>query len=105
MHQRLVRVINPQGLHARPADLIVRCAGQFQSEIQVAKGAERVDCRSILSLLTLGANEGTELLITAQGDDAEDAIAAVAALFEIGFNELESSDTPAIPAAVPDTSP
>ncbi len=85
--ERTVHVINPQGLHARPADLLVRCADGFESTIMVQKGTEKVDCRSILSLLTLGATEGTELKLTAQGHDAEHALAAIGDLFEQGFHE------------------
>lgn len=89
--QRTVRIINPQGLHARPADLLVRCADGFDSKILIHKGSEEVDCRSILSLLTLGATEGTELKLTAQGLDAEDALSAIGELFELGFHELSQS--------------
>ncbi len=85
--ERTVHVINPQGLHARPADLLVRCADGFESTILLQKGAEQVDCRSILSLLTLGATEGTELKLTAQGQDAENALAAISELFRQGFHE------------------
>lgn len=84
---RTVHVINRQGLHARPADLLVRCADGFESIILIQKGAEQVDCRSILSLLTLGATEGTELKLTAQGQDAENALAAIGELFDQGFHE------------------
>lgn len=86
--QKTVVIINPQGLHARPADLLVRCADGFDSTIMIQKGSEQVDCRSILSLLTLGATEGTELILTAQGHDAEAAITAISELFELGFHEL-----------------
>ncbi|MCM2371318.1 HPr family phosphocarrier protein [Aporhodopirellula aestuarii] len=86
--QKTVVIINPQGLHARPADLVVRCAEGFDSTIMIQKGSEKVDCRSILSLLTLGATEGTELQLTAQGHDAEAALAAIGELFELGFHEL-----------------
>ncbi|TWT67343.1 HPr family phosphocarrier protein [Allorhodopirellula solitaria] len=85
--ERIVHVINPQGLHARPADLLVRCADGFESTIMIQKGSEQVDCRSILSLLTLGATEGTELKLTVQGHDAENALAAICELFEQGFHE------------------
>ncbi|SMP40074.1 phosphocarrier protein [Neorhodopirellula lusitana] len=84
-------MINPQGLHARPADLLVRCADGFESEIHLQKGSERVDCRSILSLLTLGATAGTELTLTARGADASVALAAVIELFEKGFHELDQA--------------
>lgn len=87
--ERTVRVVNPQGLHARPADLLVRCADGFESEIHLQKGSETVDCRSILSLLTLGATAGTDLKLTVKGNDAEEAAAAICGLFECGFHELE----------------
>ncbi len=84
---RTVVVKNPQGLHARPADALVRCASRFTSTITIGKGGELVDCKSILSLLTLGAAQGTELLICADGDDAEDALLSIEELFETGFDE------------------
>lgn len=89
--ERRVRVVNSQGLHARPADLLVRCASEFQAEIYIARDAERADCRSILSLLTLGATQNTELVISAKGNDAEEAVSQIAKLFDLGFNELDDS--------------
>ncbi|GAF98905.1 unnamed protein product, partial [marine sediment metagenome] len=71
---RTVTVRNPQGLHARPADLLVRTASKYQSTILIGKDGELVDCKSILSLLTLGAGQGTVLSISADGQDAADAI-------------------------------
>ncbi len=84
---RTVTVINPQGLHARPADLLVRLANQFESTIQIAKDCEPVDCKSILSLLTLGAAQGTELTLSADGTDAQHALDAIVQLFESGFDD------------------
>lgn len=86
--ERTVTVLNPQGLHARPADMIVRAASQFSCNILIGKNGEMVDCKSILSLLTLGATQGTELAVSAQGDDAQSAVSAIGALFESGFDEL-----------------
>ena len=83
-----VTVLNPQGLHARPADLIVRLASQFASMIEIGKQGEWVDAKSILSLLTLGAAQGTELELHATGSDAADAIKAIGELFSQGFNEM-----------------
>ena len=79
---RVVIVANAQGLHARPADLVARRASSFRARIEVVKGNERVDAKSVLGLLTLGAHQGVELLIQACGEDAEDAIAALVELFE-----------------------
>lgn len=84
---RTVTVRNPQGLHARPADMLVRLASKFQSTILIGKDGELVDCKSILSLLTLGAGEGTELSLSADGSDAAEAIESIAHLFEVGFDE------------------
>ena len=84
---RTVTVRNPEGLHARPADLLVREASKFQSTILIGKNGELVDCKSILSLLTLGAAQGTELLISAEGDDAKVALDSIVELFEAGFDD------------------
>ena len=84
---RTVTVCNPQGLHARPADMFVRLASRFQSKIEVLSGQRRVDGKSILDILTLGAAEGTVLSIEANGEDSEPAVEALARLFETGFSE------------------
>lgn len=84
---RTVIVSNPQGLHARPADLLVRMANKFESTIMIGRGGETVDCKSILSLLTLGAALGTELSLTAEGDDAQNAIDSIEQFFSRGFRE------------------
>lgn len=86
---KTVTVTNPQGLHARPADLIVKLANQFQSRIELLKGNERVDAKSILTILTLAAAAGTELSIEAVGPDARQAVDALAELIETNFSEEE----------------
>jgi phosphotransferase system HPr (HPr) family protein len=87
---RTVVVSNPQGLHARPADLVVKAATRFQSKVEIIKGNERVDAKSILAIFTLAALPGTELVVEAVGPDAEDALAALCELFDRGFDELET---------------
>ena len=84
---RTVTVRNAQGLHARPADMLVRLANQYESDIQIGKQGEFVDCKSILSILTLGAAQGTELSLSASGADAEAALQSISDLFESGFEE------------------
>lgn len=96
-YNRVVTVRNPQGLHARPADLLVRLASQFESTLRISSGSEWVDCKSILSLLTLGAAQGTELAIQAEGTDAESALQAIAELFEAGFHEMNEIEDAANP--------
>ena len=93
--QRSVVVRNPEGLHARPADRLVRTAGAYASDIAVVRDGQRVDGKSILSLLTLGATQGTELSIEVDGEDAPEAMAALVELFESGFDEdAEAASTP-----------
>ena len=70
------------GLHARPAGQFVALAGKFESEIQVGRGDEWVDGRSVLSLLSLAAGTGTELCIRAEGPDAMEAVAGLGELVE-----------------------
>jgi phosphocarrier protein HPr len=79
----------PQGLHARPADLLAREAQRWQSRIEVVGLAQRVDGKSILDLLTLAAEAGTRLVVEATGPDADDAVAAISRLFDRNFNDSE----------------
>ena len=84
---RTVVVNNPEGLHARPAQLFAKIASSFQSKIEVLSAQRRVDGKSILDVLTLVALPGTELSIEATGDDAQAAIEALARLVESNFSE------------------
>jgi phosphocarrier protein len=72
------------GLHARPAGQFVLLAERFESEIQVGRGEEWVDGRSVLSLLSLAASKGTRLCVRAEGPDARAAVEALGALLEGG---------------------
>ncbi len=87
---RTVIVTNPQGLHARPADLFVKLAQKFDSQIVVVKENVRVDGKSILDILTLAAVEGTPLSVEAVGADAERAVEALCKLVEQDFNENQN---------------
>jgi phosphocarrier protein HPr len=84
---RTVKVLNDQGLHARPADMLFRLAVQFDSQIEFIKDGESADGKSILSIMTLAAERGSEISIKARGPDAEEAVAALAELFDSGFAE------------------
>lgn len=89
---RMVEVRNEQGLHARPADMFVRQAKQYDAQIEIIKEGERFDGKSILSLMTLAAVQGTKLLLQATGPDADEALDALAELFERGFEEDRISE-------------
>jgi phosphocarrier protein len=90
--QRVVTINgkDPLGLHIRPAEQFVRLAMKFPCEIEVVRENLRVDGKSIMHMLTLGAEPGTELTIEARGENAEDAVAALARFIENGFEHDES---------------
>ncbi len=86
--ERRIKIVNSNGLHARPATLFVEMANKFSSEIFVgAENKEKVNGKSIIDLLTLGAKRGTEILITAEGKDEEEALDKLEGLIRDGFNE------------------
>lgn len=82
-----VKIANKLGLHARPAMSFVDAASGFASVITVAKGSQKVDGKSIMQLMMLAATHGTELHITAEGQDAEQAVTALKELIESRFDE------------------
>jgi phosphocarrier protein HPr len=89
---RPVTVVNPQGFHARPAHLFMKLAMTFQAQVEIVKGNEIVNGKSILDLLTLGAGNGTTLTLRASGPDAQAAVDALAQLIEGGFGEAAPAD-------------
>ena len=73
------------GLHIRPSSQIVKTAQRFSSALVIRKGDRAVDGKSILDMMTLAAEQGAVLQIEAQGADADDAVAAIVALFDRNF--------------------
>lgn len=82
-----VTIVNRLGLHARPAMTFVDTASTFKSEIHVAKGETTVDGKSIMQMMMLAAAKGSQLLITAEGADCEEACKALKKLVDGGFDE------------------
>jgi phosphotransferase system HPr (HPr) family protein len=72
-----ITIRDPVGLHARPAALLVRTAGQSQARVHLLHGAKRADARSIIQLLALGVRPGSPVTVTAEGMDEAEALAAV----------------------------
>lgn len=83
-------IVNPLGLHARAAARFVHAASGFRSRIRVARGAREMDGKSIMGLLLLSAAQGSTITITAEGADEAEALAALCALIERGFDEARS---------------
>lgn len=89
MSQAEVQIVNRLGLHARAAARFVHLANGFESRISVFKEGSSVDGKSILGLLTLAASKGTRLRVTAEGKDAENAVAELVKLVRNRFGEEE----------------
>ena len=87
MKRKEVEIKNKLGLHARPASLLVKLAGKFESEIQLIKEDTEINAKSILGVMMLAAGPGQSITITADGSDAEEAVDAIASLIESGFGE------------------
>ena len=85
--ERSVQVVNELGLHARPASEFVKLAGKFACEVRVEKDGFEVNGKSIMGVLMLAAERGTELVIRATGEDASEALEALAGLVRRGFEE------------------
>ena len=77
MAEVLLTVIDPAGLHARPAAKLVQVASRYQSRIVLRSGERVVDVKSLIALLGLTIRPLTEITLTADGPDADDALAAL----------------------------
>ena len=82
-----VTVINKLGVHARPAAMFVKVANKFASDITVEKDGEQVNGKSIMGLMMLAAGQGSKLIISAAGPDAEAAVRELESLFQRKFDE------------------
>jgi len=87
--QTSIVITNKVGLHARPARLLVQTAAQYQAKVQVLRGDRMANAKSIVGVLKLGAVLGDTLILQAEGDDAEQAIHALAELVQRKFDEEE----------------
>jgi len=89
MPSQSVEIVNKLGLHARAAAKLTQIAGGFTSEIWLSRSGRRVNAKSIMGVMMLAAGQGTSVLVEAKGDDADDAIAAIASLVANRFGEAE----------------
>lgn len=87
MIRRELTIRNRLGLHARAAARFVHTANRFRSRVTVTRNGKTMDGKSILGILLLAASQGAQMEVGAEGDDAEEAVAALAELVEGGFGE------------------
>ncbi len=85
--ERTFLIVNTLGLHARAAAQLVQTANRYRAEVHVEKEGMDVNGKSIMGVLTLAAAKGTEIVVRCSGDDAEEAMTALAAVIENGFGE------------------
>jgi len=80
-------ILNRLGLHARPSAMFVKASNRFKSEVWVEKDGEQVNGKSIMGLMMLAAGQGSKLLVSCEGPDAEMALAEIEALVLRRFDE------------------
>ena len=85
--QETITIKNKQGLHARPAALLVRVTSKFTSKIEFECNETRVNGKSIMGVMMLAAAKGSDLIVYADGDDAEESIQGIRELIERKFDE------------------
>ncbi len=89
MISQTAKIVNKLGLHARPSALLVTTASKFQSEVHFTKNGLRVNGKSILGVMMLAAEFGSDLLVEVNGPDEEQALTDILAVIESRFGETE----------------
>ena len=88
MIEEKVKIINDAGLHTRPAATIVKLAAKFKSEFYIIKDGISINGKSIIGVMTLAAEKGSEVILSFEGDDEAEAAKIIIDYFERGFDEL-----------------
>ena len=86
--ERDARIVNPLGMHARPAAEFVKVASKYRCAVQVSKDGLTVNGKSIMGVMMLAAEQGSSMQIRTDGEDAEGAMEALLAVVAAGFNEM-----------------
>ncbi|NEV63061.1 HPr family phosphocarrier protein [Thiorhodococcus minor] len=89
MIRKEFEICNKLGLHARAAAKLVQCAAHFESQIDIERRGQSVNCKSIMGVMMLAASQGTKVRVEARGDDEEEAILAIETLIRERFGEPE----------------
>ena len=91
--KKAVKIKNSTGLHARPAALFVKKAGEFESDINVIFNDKEVNAKSVMGVMSLGASKGKEIVIQAEGEDSQRAVEQLVKFVEYEMpKEDESSE-------------
>ena len=87
MIERKLKIQNKLGLHARPAALLVETASNYDAEVQVIKNGNTINAKSIMGVLMLAAEQGSELTFRAKGNQEKEALDAISKLLDAKFHE------------------
>ncbi len=88
MLEKIVKIVNNAGLHTRPAATIVKMAAKYKSEFFINKDGLHINGKSIIGVMTLAAEKGSELILTFDGPDEDKASEEIVDYFNRGFDEL-----------------
>ena len=89
MIKKSTKIVNKLGLHARPSALLVTTAGKFESEVHFTKNGLRVNGKSIMGVMMLAAEMGSEIIVEVDGPDENTAIEAIIEVINSGFSEID----------------
>ena len=88
MIEKTVKIVNNAGLHTRPAATIVKLASKYKCDFFISKDGLNINGKSIIGVMTLAAEMGSELLLTFEGSDEKEASEEISDYFNRGFDEL-----------------
>ena len=88
MIERTVQIINNAGLHTRPAATIVKLASKYKCEFYLSKDGLNINGKSIIGVMTLAAEKGSEIVLSFDGEDEEEAANEITDYFNRGFDEM-----------------
>jgi phosphocarrier protein len=88
MIEKTIKIVNNAGLHTRPAATIVKLASKYKCEFFISKDGLNINGKSIIGVMTLAAEMGSELLLSFEGEDEKEASEEISDYFNRGFDEL-----------------
>ncbi len=88
MIERTVKIINKAGMHTRPAATIVKLASKYKCDFYISKDGLNINGKSIIGVMTLAAEMGSEVTLSFEGPDEEQAAAEITDYFNRGFDEI-----------------
>ncbi|MEW6412069.1 MAG: HPr family phosphocarrier protein [Candidatus Zixiibacteriota bacterium] len=89
MIKKATTIVNKLGLHARPSAMLVTAASKFESEVFITKNGLRVNAKSIMGVMMLAAEQGSEVIVEVNGSDEELALKEILRVIESGFGEMD----------------